>query len=160
MGADPETFTQDDINRAVEYLMPSALEKHCRPIFEHPTKLFPARKEAEFDDEGRPFHYLFYTKRPNYYQALHEISNKLKQLDVVEDKMIANGVFTADEKEKANLEGLEWMNLRQLENLFIERVLQNEYEQFIMCITRLYAHPYSNREKQFLQKIFVLNLKQ
>lgn len=36
-----------------------------------PEEVFPQRKAAEFDETGRPFHFLFYTSRPNYYNLLH-----------------------------------------------------------------------------------------
>lgn len=38
-----------------------------------PSEVFPKRKAAEFDQSGRPFHYLFYTGRPNFYEVLHVI---------------------------------------------------------------------------------------
>lgn len=37
----------------------------------HPEKIFPSQKEAEFDETGRPFHSMFYTSKPNYYQILY-----------------------------------------------------------------------------------------
>ena len=36
-----------------------------------PDELFPPRKAAEFDESGRPYNSMFYTCRPNFYQALH-----------------------------------------------------------------------------------------
>lgn len=36
-----------------------------------PEEVFPQKKAAEFDETGRPFHFLFYTTRPNYYNILH-----------------------------------------------------------------------------------------
>lgn len=36
-----------------------------------PEEVFPQRKAAEFDETGRPFHFLFYTSRPNYYNIMH-----------------------------------------------------------------------------------------
>lgn len=38
---------------------------------EAPEKIFPPRKEAQFDETGRPHHTLFYTCKPNFYQVLH-----------------------------------------------------------------------------------------
>lgn len=99
MGKNPENFTQKNIEvccliltfiyfiilschceidhcnyfqEAIEYLLPSALfVKEARPMFAHPQELFKKQKEAQFDASGRPHHYLFYTTKPNYYQALH-----------------------------------------------------------------------------------------
>lgn len=36
-----------------------------------PEEVFPSNKEAQFDVTGRPFHFLFYTTKPNFYQILH-----------------------------------------------------------------------------------------
>lgn len=36
-----------------------------------PEDVFPQRKAAEFDETGRPYHFLFYTGRANFYQILH-----------------------------------------------------------------------------------------
>jgi len=37
----------------------------------HPEEVFPHKKEAEFDETGRPFHFMFYTTKPNYYEILY-----------------------------------------------------------------------------------------
>lgn len=34
-----------------------------------PEEVFPARKKPQFDRTGRPFHYLFFTVFPNYYDT-------------------------------------------------------------------------------------------
>ncbi|XP_023212869.1 uncharacterized protein LOC111615672, partial [Centruroides sculpturatus] len=45
MGVDPDMFTQEDIDKAIEYLMPSGLfEKESRPIMKHPSQIFPKQK--------------------------------------------------------------------------------------------------------------------
>lgn len=65
MGEDPETFTQDDIDHAIEYLFPSGLyEKKARPLMKPPEEVFPQRKAAEFDESGRYllFRYLYYVQ--------------------------------------------------------------------------------------------------
>lgn len=36
-----------------------------------PEDVFPKKKAAEFDETGRPFHFLFYTTKPNYYTILN-----------------------------------------------------------------------------------------
>ncbi|XP_065557860.1 small ribosomal subunit protein uS9m-like [Artemia franciscana] len=99
MGQDPEFFTQKDIDEAIEYLFPSGLfEPRARPMMKHPDKIFPRRKEAEFDESGRPFHPLFYTVQPNFYQTLSDMVAKLRALDVHEDKMIREGKHFVDKK--------------------------------------------------------------
>jgi small subunit ribosomal protein S9 len=55
-------------------LFPSGLfEKKARPFMRPPEEVFPQRKAAEFDETGRPHHFLFYTGKPNYYKLLHVI---------------------------------------------------------------------------------------
>lgn len=41
-----------------------------------PDQIFPQRKAAEFDEAGRPHHYLFYTSRPNFYKLLYVCIHK------------------------------------------------------------------------------------
>lgn len=36
-----------------------------------PEEVFPQRKAAEFDETGRPYHFMFYTGKPNYYKLLY-----------------------------------------------------------------------------------------
>lgn len=36
-----------------------------------PEEIFPVRKAAEFDETGRPFHTMFYTGKPNFFQLLY-----------------------------------------------------------------------------------------
>ncbi|XP_030762838.1 28S ribosomal protein S9, mitochondrial [Sitophilus oryzae] len=51
MGENPETFTQKDIDEAIEYLFPSGLyDKKARPLMKPPEEVFPQRKAAEFDE--------------------------------------------------------------------------------------------------------------
>ncbi len=83
-------------------------------MMKHPDEIYPKRKAAEFDMNGRPFHSLFYTSKPNYYNLLHviypldhypvwnwydlfspihqDLAVKFKQLDNHEDKMIYRGI--------------------------------------------------------------------
>lgn len=76
MGEDPETFTQKDIDEAIEYLFPSGLyDSKARPFMRPPEEVYPQRKAAEFDESGRPHHFLFYSGRPSFYNILY-VSNK------------------------------------------------------------------------------------
>ncbi len=50
--------------------MPSGLfDKRARPLMRPPRDVYPKKKEAQFDCEGRPFHYMFYTGKPNFYET-------------------------------------------------------------------------------------------
>ncbi|XP_047601235.1 28S ribosomal protein S9, mitochondrial isoform X2 [Lutra lutra] len=72
MGEDPETFTQEDIDRAIAYLFPSGLfEKQARPVMKHPEQIFPKQRAIQWGEDGRPFHFLFYTGKQSYYSLMH-----------------------------------------------------------------------------------------
>ncbi|KAI4893651.1 hypothetical protein NFI96_010320 [Prochilodus magdalenae] len=72
MGEDPETFTQEDIDRSIAYLFPSGLfEKRARPVMKHPDILFPKQAAIQWGEDGRPFHFLFYTGKQAYYSLMH-----------------------------------------------------------------------------------------
>lgn len=80
MGSDPESFTQDDADEAIQYLFPSGLyDKKARPFMKPPEEVFPPRKKIQFDKNGRPFHYQFFTGFPNYYDLCHVSVIKFKQ---------------------------------------------------------------------------------
>lgn len=156
MGADPETFTQEDIDEAIQYLMPSGLfEPKARPVFKHPSKIFLKRKAAEFDISGRPFHFLFYTARPNYYEILYDITEKILRLNKQEDKMVALGVIKAEENQRFNLSGTRFLTKEEFEHHIIESIKDKEYDQFLTCISQLAEHPYSNLEKDFITKFCI-----
>jgi len=55
-------------------------------MMKHPDLLYPKRKAAEFDMNGRPFNSLFYTSKPNYFKAMNvstdcNDANYFKSLD-------------------------------------------------------------------------------
>lgn len=53
-------------------MFPSGLyDPKARPLMKPPNEVFPPKKDAEFDESGRPFHVFFYTGKPNFYLILH-----------------------------------------------------------------------------------------
>ncbi|XP_001604005.2 28S ribosomal protein S9, mitochondrial [Nasonia vitripennis] len=152
MGEDPEHFTQADVERAIEYLFPSGLfDKAARPVMKPPQDMFPPKKAAEFDESGRPFHSLFYTTKPNYYQALHDIYDNLLKLNDLEDKMIRKGI-PPDQHAAEELQSSDWVNHEQLQKILLEEVGDIDYEYFLSSIKRLTDHPYANHAKDYLMK--------
>lgn len=150
MGEDPETFTQDDIDHAIEYLFPSGLyEKKARPLMKPPEEVFPQRKAAEFDESGRPYHFLFYTGKPNYYQVLHDISHHLIELNKFEDSMIRKKI-QPDPNLALDLSGYQWIDKESLEEKLVETIGDKDYEYFINCFVRLTAVPYAYKIKDFI----------
>lgn len=109
MGEDPEMFSQTDIDNAIAYLFPSGVfDRKARPIMKPPEQIFPKRKAAEFDENGRPHHSMFFTGRPNFFKLLfvsehvnagdgfgiiivfmlQDISEHINQMNSFEDRMI------------------------------------------------------------------------
>lgn len=151
MGVDADEMTQADVDRAIEYLMPSGLyEKKARPLMKPPEEVFPAEKAAQFDYTGRPFHYLFYTTRPNYYGLLHDAVSKLAELNRLENRMISKGVLEAAADQKANLDDSTWLSKQELEIRLVETLKDTQYDYFVKTLDRLADHPYSSHAREFL----------
>lgn len=150
MGENPETFTQKDVDEAIEYLFPSGLyEKKARPIMKPPEEIFPKRKAAEFDESGKPYHFLFYTGRPNFYEVLYNIVEHINELNKFEDAMIRKNL-KPDPTLKLELSGYTWLEQDELEKKILETVGEREYNSFVNAIERLSSHPYSYRIKDFI----------
>ncbi|KAL3284398.1 hypothetical protein HHI36_018560 [Cryptolaemus montrouzieri] len=153
MGEDPETFTQEDVDNAIAYLFPSGIyDKKARPVMKPPEEIFPQRKAAEFDKSGRPFHYLFYTSRPNFYQLLHTIVENVRQLNKFEDSMNKKGILP-DSNLTLDLTGYQWLDKNELESLLLESIGEKDYESFVLAIENLYKLPYSYRIQEFIKNI-------
>lgn len=57
---------------AVQYLFPSGIyDRKARPFMKPPEEVYPPRKRIQFDKTGRPFHYMFFTGFPHYYNLCH-----------------------------------------------------------------------------------------
>lgn len=150
MGEDPETFTQEDVDNAIEYLFPSGIyDKLARPAMKSPDQVFPARKAAEFDETGRPFHSMFYTGRPNFFKLLYDIVEEINKLNDFEERMLRRGT-KADADQKIDLTGFQWIPKEQLEKQLVEMIADIEYNNFVNVMDRLVAHPYSYKKKAFI----------
>uniref|UniRef100_A0A1B0GQ54 Uncharacterized protein n=1 Tax=Phlebotomus papatasi TaxID=29031 RepID=A0A1B0GQ54_PHLPP len=152
MGEDPETFTQEDVDNAIEYLFPSGLySKRARPLMKPPEEVFPARKAAEFDETGRPHHSMFYTGRPNFFQVLHDIAENINQLNTYEDQMIRKRV-EVDPNLRLDISSSMWLPKEEFEDVLVEKILDIEYTNFINAMNRLVDLPYSYRVRDFIEK--------
>lgn len=153
MGLDASTLTQDDIDRAIAYLLPSGLyEPKARPLMKSPIKLFPKEKAAQFDDSGRPFSPFFYTKYPNYFTTLHTLAKTFKELDEFEDKMLEKGIMEPPKESTLNISSSEWLKIEELQNMFLEKVTEEQYNILKTTLLRLSSHPYSFRCKDQIMK--------
>ncbi|KAJ8925129.1 hypothetical protein NQ315_001311 [Exocentrus adspersus] len=152
MGEDPEHFTQEDIDNAIEYLFPSGLfEKKARPFMKPPEEVFPQKKAAEFDETGRPHHFLFYTSKPNFYQTLHDTVQHINDLYMYEDAMLKKNL-RPDKNLELDCSGYQWMTKEQLEGILMETIGDKDYDYFISSLERLIALPYSYTVKDFVMK--------
>lgn len=152
MGEDAETFTEEDIDKAIAYLFPSGLfEPRARPHMKHPSKVFQERKAAEFDETGRPFHTMFYTGFPGYYQVLHDLVAKVRELDSFGDRMVRYSIHH-DKETTLNVGGTDWITKEQLESILLEKLRDEQYVFFIKSMSRLLDHPYSLRAKDFIMR--------
>ncbi|TDG51920.1 hypothetical protein AWZ03_001590 [Drosophila navojoa] len=152
MGADAETFTQEDIDEAIAYLFPSGLfDKRARPAMRSPEEVFPARKAAEFDETGRPFHSMFYTGKPNFFQLLHDIVEETNKLYDLEERMLRRG-NKPDENQKLETTGFQILPKDQLERVLVEHIADLEYQNFTNAMDRLISLPYSYKSKAFIER--------
>ncbi|GAB5569507.1 28S ribosomal protein S9 [Prionailurus iriomotensis] len=179
MGEDPETFTQEDIDRAIAYLFPSGLfEKQARPIMKHPEQIFPKQRAIQWGEDGRPFHFLFYTGKQSYYSLMHRISRlwsrperlapslsqtprcgsvadeaygKLLDVEKRQKQLQAKGLFSEKTKTK-DLIGSRWLIKEELEEMLVEKLSDQDYAQFIRLLERLLTVECSAEEEEFVQR--------
>ncbi|XP_004617979.2 28S ribosomal protein S9, mitochondrial [Sorex araneus] len=152
MGEDPETFTQEDIDRAIVYLFPSGLfEKRARPIMKHPEQIFPKQRAIQWGEDGRPFHFLFYTGKQSYYSLMHEAYGKLLDLEKHQNQLQAKGL--SPEKAKSiDLIGSRWLIKEELEEMLVEKLSDQDYAQFIRLLERLLTLQCGAAEEEFVQR--------
>lgn len=152
MGEDPETFTQEDIDRSIAYLFPSGLfEKRARPIMKHPEQIFPKQTAVQWNADGRPFHFLFYTGKQSYYSLMHDVYDKILAIERHQDKMRNKGLFTLDTKQ-ISLTGSRWLLKEEMEELLVENISDEDYMRFIQLMERLLAMPYCSLEEEFVER--------
>ncbi|KAM4559923.1 small ribosomal subunit protein uS9m [Odontesthes bonariensis] len=150
MGEDPENFTQEDIDRTIAYLFPSGLfDKNARPLMKHPDEIFPKQRAIQWEADGRPFHFLFYTGKQSYYSLMHELYGKMLNVDKHQDRLKAKGLFSKDAK-KIPLGTSRWLTKEELEALLVETISAHDYNRFIQLMERLLSMPESSSEEQFV----------
>ncbi|XP_041984976.1 28S ribosomal protein S9, mitochondrial [Aricia agestis] len=152
MGEDPETFTQKDVDRAIEYLFPSGIyDPAARPMMKPPEEVFPARKAAEFDEAGRPHHFLFYTGKPNFFKLLYDAAENIQNLYAFSEKVVRKKA-TADPNGSLDFTSSVWFTKDQLEQALVEQISDLEYDNFKLVMERLSSMPYSYKCKEFIEK--------
>ncbi|KAM8722286.1 small ribosomal subunit protein uS9m [Acanthopagrus schlegelii] len=150
MGEDPENFTQEDIDRSIQYLFPSGLfEKKARPLMKHPDEIFPKQRAIQWGEDRRPFHFLFYTGKQSYYTLMHETLGKILALEKHQDRLRAKGLLTKDVKQ-ISLSASRWLKKEELEELLVENISTQDYDHFIQLMERLLSMPCCTKEEEFV----------
>ncbi|GAU93976.1 hypothetical protein RvY_05826 [Ramazzottius varieornatus] len=151
MGEDVETFSQEDIDDSIRYLLPSNLfSRRSRPLMKPPQEVFPQEKEAQFGIDGRPFRSLFYTGLPNYYQVLYDAANWTRQLDDLEDERVRKGKVPPEKQ--IDLTGTAWKSKDEMSKMLLEKISDHDYRRFVLTMERLLRHPYAYRVEEFIKK--------
>lgn len=146
MGEDPETFTEEDVDRAIAYLFPSGLfEKQARPIMKHPEQIFPKQRAIQWGEDGRPFHFLFYTGKQSYYSLMHEVYGKILQLETHRGPL-------SEKTDSRDLIGSRWLIKEELEEMLVEKLSDQDYVQFIRLLEKLLTLPYGPAEEEFVKR--------
>ncbi|KAM7182330.1 small ribosomal subunit protein uS9m [Macrochelys suwanniensis] len=152
MGEDPETFTQEDIDKAIAYLFPSGLfEKRARPIMKHPTEIFPKQRAIQWGEDHRPFHFLFYTGKQSFYSLMHEIYGKLLDIQKYQDHLRAQGLL-AENRKQINLIDSRWLIKTELEEMLVEKLSDHDYSMCIQLLERLVTLPCCDIEEEYVLK--------
>ncbi|KAH0624587.1 hypothetical protein JD844_032219 [Phrynosoma platyrhinos] len=137
--------------KAIAYLFPSGLfEKRARPIMKHPNEIFPKQRAIQWSEDGRPFHFLFYTGKHSYYSLMHDIYGKL--LHIQEQGQLHAQGSAPDNKNQFNLIGSRWLIKEELEEMLVEKLSDQDYSRCIQLLERLVALPCSAIEEAFVLK--------
>uniref|UniRef100_A0A8C9DAB4 Small ribosomal subunit protein uS9m n=1 Tax=Panthera leo TaxID=9689 RepID=A0A8C9DAB4_PANLE len=141
-----------ELQRAIAYLFPSGLfEKQARPIMKHPEQIFPKQRAIQWGEDGRPFHFLFYTGKQSYYSLMHEAYGKLLDVEKRQNQLQAKGLFSEKTKTK-DLIGSRWLIKEELEEMLVEKLSDQDYAQFIRLLERLLTVECSAEEEEFVQR--------
>ncbi|CAF3934626.1 unnamed protein product [Rotaria sordida] len=150
MGEDPEEFNQEKIDDALSYLLPSGLlDERARPKMRPPEEMFPKEKAVQFDKAGRPFHFLYYTAKHNYYDVLHTVANKIEELKKGEVAMLASG-REPDYSQNDEFNYTQWESKEIFEKRFLEKLDDEQYKTLIICLNRLVKNPMAYTIKDYI----------
>ncbi|XP_065906522.1 small ribosomal subunit protein uS9m-like [Dysidea avara] len=154
MGCDPETFTEQDVNNAIRYLLPSGLyAKDARPFLKHPLEYYPKKNTQSVDADGRPFEAGFFTGFPAYHNLVYEVLEHTRQLDELytarksTDKGSDKSGTTSSNPNLSR-----WLQHNQMQDLLKEKITEQQYKSIIERLDRLAAHPLAGTIQTFLDR--------
>lgn len=153
MGVPPQEFTDEDVEEALRYLLPSRLfARDARPSMKHPFKIFPERKEALFDSRGRPLDPGFYTGSPAYHTLVYQIFQHgagLSGSPRSEEGVELQSPDTDEEVGKKEVPKV-WIKKEAMENVIAEQLSNEQYNDLIGRLSALASHPNSSAISEFL----------
>ncbi|TNN05545.1 28S ribosomal protein S9 [Schistosoma japonicum] len=154
MGYDPTHFTTEQVNEAIEYLLPSSLySKRSRPIFKEPHLVFPPQKKLQCDKNGRPLNSYFYTTHQNFYKIMNEAVYKLEDMNLQVDQSYFNKIIIPSQVNKIRCAASsDYISKADLMNMTNEIISDAQYEQWLVLMKRLTEHPLSYLAEEFLRR--------
>ncbi|KAL7983827.1 hypothetical protein Chor_000703 [Crotalus horridus] len=117
----------------------------------HPEEVFPKTSVIQWDEDGRPFNFLFYTGKQSYYSLMHEMYSKLLHIQNYQDQLYAQGLLS-ENKASMNLIGSRWLIKEELEEMLVEKLSDQDYLRCIKLLERLVALSYCDIEEDYLLK--------
>ncbi|CAM4788824.1 unnamed protein product [Rotaria magnacalcarata] len=135
---------------ALNYLLPSGLlDERARPKMRPPEELYPKEKAVQFDKAGRPFHFLYYTAKQNYYDVLHMVANRIEELKKAEVALLASGL-EPDYSQNDEFNYTQWESKEIFEQRFLEKLDDEQYKTLITCLNRLVKNPMAYTIKDYI----------
>ncbi|KAK0420879.1 hypothetical protein QR680_014942 [Steinernema hermaphroditum] len=149
MGLDPNNITQEDIDRAIEYLFPSGLsDPKAKPVMKPPEEILPRFQRFSFDEEGRPLDSLFFTLKPRFYMLLSEIGKKTQRIVTHHHHLLLKSIKPT--AEELILSGSNWLNKDQLSKKIGEQITDEMYVSWVIAFEHLAAQPLASMESEFI----------
>jgi small subunit ribosomal protein S9 len=168
MGVDADLFPQkletnaprdlNSVEASIEYLLPSGLfEKKARPFMKSPVDYYPKSDLAAFGKDGRPLNSFFYTRNHGFYKFLHVLTQKILDLNKLEDASNLVGrkfAYKRDEDgtSKINMTGSVWMSRLNLIEKLECNIDELNYQKFLILMQKLVSHPFSKKEQTFVDQ--------
>ncbi|XP_016804702.1 small ribosomal subunit protein uS9m isoform X2 [Pan paniscus] len=150
--AAPELQTNVRSQRAIAYLFPSGLfEKRARPVMKHPEQIFPRQRAIQWGEDGRPFHYLFYTGKQSYYSLMHDVYGMLLNLEKHQSHLQAKSLLP-EKTVTRDVIGSRWLIKEELEEMLVEKLSDLDYMQFIRLLEKLLTLQCGAAEEEFVQR--------
>ena len=133
MGLDVNLMTQNDIDKCIQYLFPTALfGKDAKPIMKHPEELFPPVQNLDVDPKGRPRNPFFYTSRKQFATVCFSISHAIHQSDAA----LSSGERSTKQL-SFNPQDQQWIDKTALEALLGNELKDEDMQHFNLLIRRL-----------------------